>query len=386
MKNKKITIVALHLNYGGVEKALTELANYLSLFYEVEIISTYKFKKEPFILNQNIKVKYLLSTSPNKEEFLKDLHSFKLFKTLKEGLKSLKILYLRKHLLIKELKNLKTDIIISTRAFHNKLIGKYANKDIAKIAWEHNHHQNNSSYIKKTINSVRNFDYFILVSQELTDFYTPLVKPKCLYIPNSIQIESTYKHEPQNKLIAIGRLSQEKGFLDLIDIFNLFSKENPSYNLTIIGDGPLKQQLITKIKSLNLEQKIFLKGYLPPKEVHAELNTSKVYLMTSYTESFGIVLLEAMAHKIPCLAFTSANGAKEIINNAYNGYLIPNRDFKLYVKTLTEIITDTSLYEKLSQNSYLTSLKFDSKTIQEKWLNLLASINSICYNNNEKDD
>ena len=382
----KITIVALHLHYGGVEKAIVELANYLVNYYDIELIVTYKFKDEPFKLSSQIKVKYLLHETPNKQEFISSLKSLKLFTTFKEGLRSLKILYLRKHLLIKELKTIKTDFLISTRAFHNKLVGKYAPQDIIKIAWEHNHHENSQKYIKKTINSLNNIDYFVLVSKELKDFYTPLVKSKCIYIPNSITISNNFSHKPESKLISVGRLSPEKGFLDLIDIFNEFNKINNNYTLTIIGDGPLKEALKDKIEKLNLTQKIILKGYLPPEKIHEELNTSKVYLMTSYTESFGIVLLEAMAHKIPCLAFSSAKGAKEIIKDNSNGYLISNRDYHKYIATLQELLTNDELYQKLSHQAYLTSLNFTSDKVQEKWLNLLASPKHICYNKKGEDE
>ena len=49
--------------------------------------------------------------------------------------------------------------------------------------------------------------------------------------------------------------------------------------------------------------------------------------MTSHTESFGIVLLQAMSHGVPCIAFDSAEGARELINSGMNGYLIKRRNF-----------------------------------------------------------
>ena len=59
---KKITIMALHLGYGGIEKAIADLSNSLCKYYEVEIISTYKLYDKPINgLDSSIKVKYLKS-------------------------------------------------------------------------------------------------------------------------------------------------------------------------------------------------------------------------------------------------------------------------------------------------------------------------------------
>ena len=65
---KKVTILALHLNYGGIERFITNLANGISDDYNVEIISTYKLLDKPFFnLNDNISVKYLITNlKPNK--------------------------------------------------------------------------------------------------------------------------------------------------------------------------------------------------------------------------------------------------------------------------------------------------------------------------------
>ena len=299
--NKKIVILALHLGTGGAEKVICNLANLLSEENQVKIISTYKLSTTPsFYIDNNVEIEYLIKDlAPNKQELKKYFKQFNLICVIKELFKSIKILYLRKYLMIKAIKSLDCDIAISTRILHNNWLGKYGNQNIIKIAQEHNHHNNNQKYIKKVIKSLKGFDYFMPVSKELADFYKNKVKDtKVLYIPNFIENFSNEISSLENKqLISVGRLDKIKGFDDLIDIFNILQKNHPNWILHIIGDGTEKQNLQDKINKLHLEEKIILCGNKLSHELEKEYLNSSIYLMTSHSESFGIVLVEAASFR-----------------------------------------------------------------------------------------
>ena len=72
---------------------------------------------------------------PNKNEFKSAIKHFKLVSAIKEGLKSLKILKLKKSLMIDYIKNCNSDVIISTRNIHNEWVGNYASDKVLKIGW-----------------------------------------------------------------------------------------------------------------------------------------------------------------------------------------------------------------------------------------------------------
>ena len=93
--------------------------------------------------------------------------------------------------------------------------------------------------------------------------------------------------------------------------------------------------------------------------------------MTSYTESFGIVLIEAMSFGIPCVAFTSAEGANDLITNDYNGYLIENRNHDKMIEVMEDLIKDNKKRTKLGKNAREFSLKYSDTNIKQEWLNLL---------------
>jgi N-acetylglucosaminyldiphosphoundecaprenol N-acetyl-beta-D-mannosaminyltransferase len=375
---KKITILALHLSTGGVEKSIATLSNMLAKKYEVEIIANYKIQEEPaFKIDNKVKIKYLMSNlKPNGKEFKQALKSFKICKAFKEGIKAIKILYLRKHLMIKEIKNLSCDVAISTRYLYNNILGKYAKPGIIKIAQEHN--DGDKKYVKKIVKSLKNIDYFMPVSKYLTNRYSELLKEKhtkCIYIPHSL---SNYTNEVSNlenkNIISVGRLSKEKGFLDLIDVFELVNNEKPEWHLNIVGDGEQRQEIQDKIYEKNLDKSITLVGLKTEEELRKLYIQSSIYVMTSYRESFGLVLIEAESFGIPLAAFDSASGACEIIQNESNGYLISNRDKEEMANKIICLINDEDLRRKIGQTAREDSEKYKTENIENEWFNFIDNI------------
>ncbi len=380
--NKRIVILALHLGTGGAEKVICNLANLLSEKNNVKIISTYKLADSPaFKINNNVEVEYLMDNlKPNKEEFKNSIKKCKIISIFKEAFKSLKILYMRRHLMINAIKNLDCDIAISTRVLHNKMLGKYGDKKIIKIAQEHNHHNYNQKYISKVINSLNNFDYFMPVSQELANFYNYKLKSenkqtKVIYIPNFIEKSTNTKSTLQSKqFISVGRLDKIKGFDDLIDIFDIFQTIHPDWTLHIVGDGSEKQNLQNKINKLNLQGKVILCGAKLQEDLENEYLNSSIYLMTSLSESFGIVLVEAASFGLPLIAFDSAQGSKEIIEDNKNGFLIPNRDKNLFVQKIDEIIQNPEKMKLFSDNSLKISNDFLKENVSKEWNKFIDNI------------
>lgn len=371
---KKISILSLHLNYGGVEKSICALANLLCKRYEVEIACTYKIVDKPaFELNPKVKINYLTDVVPNRNEIKLAIKKKNIIKIIKECLKSIKILFLRKSTMKKYIKNTNADFIISTRYIYNILLSKYGKNNTVKIGWEHNHYHGNMKYAKKVIKSAKRLDYLVLVSENLKEFYSKkLPKVKCVYIPNIIDEIPIEKSNLKSKnLVSVGRLSSEKGYMDLLKIYNEIVKKYPDWKLDIIGDGKERDSLEKYIKDNNLQEKVFLHGFQNKNYINNILLNSSIYLMTSFTESFGIVLIEAMSYGIPCIAFSSAEGALELIENDKNGYLIDNRDKDEYIEKLEYLINNENIREKMKENCIETSLKFSGENVVKLWFEIL---------------
>ena len=373
---KKVSILSLHLSYGGIERAVVSLANYLCDYYDVEIACTYKINEESsFKLNKKVKVKYLTDVVPNRKEFKEALKSAEFSNAFKEGIKSLKILKLRKNSMRDYILNTDSDVIISTRVLFNKILSKYKKKNVLTIAWEHNHYHGDMKYARDVVKSAKNLDYFVLVSNNLKEFYEERLsssKCKCIFIPNTLDSITNKSSELKEKrLISVGRLSKEKGYLDLLSIAKEIFKEHKDWSLDIIGDGVEREKLESYIKHNDLSKNVKLHGFKDRDYINVLLSKSSIYLMTSYTESFGIVLIEAMNYGLPLVAFSDAEGAREIINDNINGYLVENRDKEEYIRIVNNLIDNYELRVKLGKESKKDSKNYDPEIVYKKWIDLI---------------
>lgn len=375
-RKKKVTIFALHLGYGGVEKYLSSLCKMLKEEYEIEIVSTYKVLDKPaFEIPSKVKITYLINNKPNKEEFKNAVKNKQIIKIFIEGFKALKILYLKRSRNIKAIRNTYSDYIITTRTFHNNLVGYYGYYDITKIATEHNFHNDDKKYIRSVINSLKGFDYFAVVSNNLKEFYENKIgKTKCVYIPNVIDSLPSKKSDLKgNNIITIGRLSEEKGQKDLIDVVNIVKEEISDIKLYLVGDGPLKENLEEYARELDLTKNIIFTGFLDKKGKEKYIMDSSIFVLPSYTESFGLVLIEAMSYGLPCIAFDSSDGAKELLKDDI-GVLIENRDKNLMAKEIINLINNKQKLNEYSKKEYKYCQRYLLSNVKNEWLNLLKGV------------
>lgn len=373
---KKVSILSLHLGYGGIEKSVAALANMLCEKYEVEIACTYKlFEKSVFPVDERVKIKYLTDVKPNKESLKRAFKSKNIIKIFKEGIYAVKVLSKRRSTMIKYIKKCDSDVIIATRDIFDEWLGDYGKEETLKIGWEHNHYHNDFKYAANITRSNKKLDFLVLVSNSLKEFYSKELindKCECVYIPNVIE-NIPEKIAPLNnkKLISVGRLSPEKGFMDLLKLYALLHKDYPDWTLDIIGDGVEKEKLEKFIKEHKLDDVVTLHGFRDKDYIDKLLHEASIYLLTSYTESFGIVLIEAMSHGVPCIAFDSAEGARELIQSGKNGYLIKNRSYTAFLKKVEDLIKNKEERKKVGKVSREGVKQYTCEVVSEQWIELI---------------
>lgn len=369
---KKITFLLLHLGYGGVETSTINTCNSLCDDYDIELIVFYNLKKNQLsLLNPKIKVKFLYDGEPNRDEFMNDLKKFKIFSLIKEGIKGIKILYLKKHLMIKEIKNSDSKYIISTRIDYSILLNKYGSKDAVKIVQEHCHHNGVKKYINK-IKSLKNINYLFALTKSLKNDYVKFLKGSNVNIkivPNMVSIPEEKSNLKSKNLITISRLHPGKKIDEMIEIFSLI--QNKTNKLYIVGSGSEDDLLKETAKKYNVSDRVIFTGYKSKEEMIPYIMDSSVFLMTSISEGLPMVLLEAMGYGLPCIAYNTESGVSDIIDNDVDGYIINNRNQTKYIDTINKVLSDNKELKRLSKNTADKVKKFSRDEVKKIWLKIL---------------
>lgn len=364
---KKVVILALTLGYGGIEKYISSLCKMLQDKYEVSIICDYKEVEKPAFNFYNAKIEYLINHKFSDVSVKNLIQKGKYLKAIGEIVTRIKTRYIEKHLMIKRIKNIKADAVITTRLKHNYLVNKFLkNTNIIKIATEHNSYDISPNYDINICKSVSNYNYLVFGSKIQKQHYEGLID-KCIYIPNVIDNVTKGKSNLTSKnIISIGRFSPEKGFLDLIKVMNEVVKKDKDIKLYLAGDGYQKQEIVGLIKRYNLDKNIILLGFQSPRSLSKYYLDSSLYVMTSYSEFFGLVLVEAMSYGLPCIAFDSAKGAVEILNSE-RGFLIKNRDIKKMANNILSLLGDRKKLLELQKQGNKYVKNYDINRVSKKW-------------------
>jgi L-malate glycosyltransferase len=150
-------------------------------------------------------------------------------------------------------------------------------------------------------------------------------------IPNGVDLREIVRVCPareQADILFAGRLIREKHVDLLIDSFRIVSQDNPGLMLLIIGNGPEEDSLNTRIRESRLEDRVRIRPFFPGHEdLIAQMKASKVFVLPSTREGFGITALEALACGVPVVTVDHpANAVRELITEktGYKSTLFPD--------------------------------------------------------------
>lgn len=372
---KKVTFLLLHLNYGGLEKQVTTLANELSKSYDVELVVLYDLLngKSFYELNDNINVKFVLSYGPIRIKELKEmLKKFKIIKFFKSLAKDIKLIFTKYCGVKKIVNNLKTDAVISSRIEFSKQIKR---RDILTISQEHSY-IDTPGYIKKVKKSFKNIKYLVVMTDKARENYKKWLNGNNTYtevIKISNAVNSTNKKAAldSNQIISVGRLEDVKDFETLIRVFSMCLEKNNDLRLEIVGDGSKKEELINLCKNLNILDYVHFTGKLDSQQVETEMLKSSLFVLTSKSESFSLVLVEASALGIPCISFDIDVGPREIITDSENGFIIKYRNEELMKDKILEVMDNSDIRNKIGNNAKINAERYYIENVVNEWKKIL---------------
>lgn len=181
-------------------------------------------------------------------------------------------------------------------------------------------------------------------------------------IPNPLPFYPDSVSELDNKrIISVGKVSVQKGYERLSEAWKLIKHEYPDWSIDIYGSVSNNSKLSEIIK----EAAIQINN--PVKNIQNEYLTSSIYVLPSRFEGFGMVLIEAMACGVPCVAFDCRCGPRDIIKDGEDGFLVENGDIKQFAKQLSVLIEDEQLRKKMGRNARRNIQRYDVSIIANKW-------------------
>lgn len=245
------------------------------------------------------------------------------------------------------------------------------------IAWEHfNYYISGSKYTKIARHlAVKYADCVIVLGKYDLENYRqhyPNAK-KLTYIYNPVAFEkSNLETIDKHRIIAVGRLMEQKGFDLLIEAWKIIERKKPDddWILDIYGEGEMENELREKIKKYRLKR-CYLKGYA--EDIEMEMKNSSFFVLSSRYEGFVLVLLEAQSKGLPCVSFNCKEGPAEIIDDGVNGFLAEEGNVKDLAQKMQMLMYDNVLRKRFSANAQKDLERFGIKIVIKKWEDVLKS-------------
>lgn len=198
---------------------------------------------------------------------------------------------------------------------------------------------------------------------------------KFIVIPNALSFDEYLptKNIPNKKkqVLLVSRLTETQKKISIaIKIWAEIEKERTlnEWNLKIVGDGPDRERYERMVHDLNL-QRIEFCGRQNPQRYYEE---SRIFMMTSAFEGWGLTLTEAQQFGCVPIAFDTYTSVHDIIDDGENGYIVAKWDVDGYVEKIKQLMDDAEKFQSMASNAIESSKRFDLKNIMQYWNNLIG--------------
>ncbi len=196
---------------------------------------------------------------------------------------------------------------------------------------------------------------------------------KLAVIPNPITHWTGALSQCEEKVaITAGRLAPMKNFTGLINIWSKVAKRHPDWVLQIWGTGDMQQTLETQIKQLGLERHVCLMGYT--NNISEKMSQASLMVLTSRSESFSLVTLEAMSVGLPTIVYNCPGGISSLVKDGETGYLVPLDDEDCFAERVCQLIEDSELRKKMGAACAKESKKYCIENIIPQWMSLFEEL------------
>lgn len=240
---------------------------------------------------------------------------------------------------------------------------------------------NGNYYLMKKIYNLS--DLFILLSYSFKEDFMLRLKlkedTKLHFIPNPLSFNIFLHRDDlinkKKQILIISRMDErQKNLKSALRIWKKIETTNkyPDWNLIIGGYGPDEEDILKYAASLNLNNFKFIGKVENPQDLFKE---SSIFMMTSKFEGFGMTLVEAMQNGCIPFAFDNFTVLHDIIEDNYNGFIIPSNDESIYAKKIENLIINNDKRKQIAENCITSCKKFSIENIGNIWIKMLMSLN-----------
>jgi GalNAc-alpha-(1->4)-GalNAc-alpha-(1->3)-diNAcBac-PP-undecaprenol alpha-1,4-N-acetyl-D-galactosaminyltransferase len=194
----------------------------------------------------------------------------------------------------------------------------------------------------------------VVQTRRVASYFPPSLQPKIRIIGNAVP-RAPVPAQPsfaddygRKRIVGVGRCDPQKGFDRLIDAFALIADDYPDWDVVIIGDGPERLRLESRVRRLALEERISIIGFVS--DVQRELSASQLIAFPSRIEGFPNALAEALAAGLPAVGYKGVSGVEDLIIDGTTGLLV-NQDDAIagLARALSILMADAELRVRLGR-------------------------------------
>lgn len=220
------------------------------------------------------------------------------------------------------------------------------------------------------IKQISRLEKFVILTEEDARSWNMLTNK--VVIPNPLTKFPNAHANPMSKsVISVGRYDPVKGFDMLIDAWSLVAKAHPDWQLKIVGPGeraPYQEQ----VKRLGLEKHITCMG--ASDRIYDEMAEASFYVLSSRSEGFGLVLVEAMAVGLPCVTFSCSPGPRSIVSHLRNGILVEKDNVQKLADAICYMMENEKKRKEYAAQAKIDAEHYRVENIMKKWIALFETI------------
>ncbi|HLA56748.1 MAG TPA: glycosyltransferase family 4 protein [Flavobacterium sp.] len=357
--------------HGGIEKVMAEKANYFAdvFDYDVHILTTEQNGNAPcYRLSEKIKKTDISVNYHRKKSYFHPANLLKLPQHFRQWRKAIR--------------TIDPDVVIVCNYAFDFYWSPFFFTRISKLKEFHS-----SGFLE--MEARKNAGFFGKIRFGLQDFieskYDRIVvlnpseaqfckSKNTVVIPNPIGKTDKVAALKNKKAIAAGRIAPVKGFTKAIDAWALAMEYQSDWELYIYGQGEPDyiQMLKAKIVNQGLQNNIFIKP--ATENLDDEMAGASMYVMSSVSECFPMVLLEALSAGLPIASFDCPTGPGNIITDGEDGFLAEDQNIASLAEKIVILMTDEDLRKEMGKCGRSNAQRFSNEAVMNLWQSLFNEL------------